>query len=77
MYFGFKWCGCIWKTIAKPGTHDVHKYEGYIKCSAQCERGNLFLVITIQSSYRYASELCDKRFLYKILGNSPIHGLWV
>ena len=50
MYFSFKWCGCIWTTIAKPGTHDVHKYEGYIKCSAQCERGNLFLVITVQSS---------------------------
>ena len=66
MYFGFKWCGCIWKAIIEPGTHDVHKYEGYIECSPQCERGSLFFVITIQSSNRvilsYAPELYDKRF---------------
>ena len=50
MCFGFKWCGCIWKAIVEPGNHDVHKYEGYNECSAQCKRGHLFLVITIPSS---------------------------
>ena len=66
MCFGFKWCGCIWKAIVEPGNHDVHKYEGYNECSAQCKRGHLFLVNTTPSSNRfistYALELYDKRF---------------
>ena len=52
MCFGFKWCGCIWKAIVEPGNHDVHKYEGYNECSAQCKRGHLFLVNTTPSSNR-------------------------